>query len=294
MTKDFKQSESVLLREFERALTELFDSLSASVPAPLFDAMAYSVFAGGKRLRPLLCLSACEMLGGEIVNAMPFAVTAEPIQTNNTIHDDLPCMDNDDLRRGRATNHKVFGEGFALLAGDALLNLAYEHLFGNIFLNENNLKAARTIAECAGSRGMIAGQTVDIASENRGEGSLETLGYIHLNKTAKLIRASVLSGAYAAGAGESDISALTEFSDSLGLAFQATDDLLDLTGDASAMGKDTGKDGAKLTYPKLFGAEETANLIRQLTEKAVHSLNVFGDSREPLRSLTLSLCGRRK
>ncbi|MFR3405907.1 MAG: polyprenyl synthetase family protein [Christensenellales bacterium] len=230
------------------------------IPRHLCEAMRYSLLAGGKRVRPVLLLAACDMLGGDISQARVPAAALEMIHTYSLIHDDLPSMDNDDYRRGRLTNHKVFGEGFAILAGDGLLNYAYECILKNALDYGANLEghilAAREIAQRAGVGGMVAGQSIDLLSEHR-EPNEVTLHYIHMHKTADLLTAPLLAAAYIAGADEKSITALRTFGACVGLAFQIDDDLLDVMGDAKDLGKQTGMDEqrGKMTWPSLVGVE---------------------------------------
>jgi geranylgeranyl diphosphate synthase type II len=208
---------------------------------------------------------------GDAGAAAPFAASVEIIHSYSLIHDDLPSMDNDDLRRGRATNHKVFGEGMALLAGDALLNMAYEILFDYILDNPapNNIKAAKAIAEAAGSLGMAGGQSLDLLGAGNEAAGEKELKYIHAHKTGKLICASLLAGAYAAGADEKYIPLVGEIGEKLGELFQITDDILDIEGDSAQMGKNTGRDDRldKLTYPRIYGMEKSRFFARQRAEE---------------------------
>ena len=230
------------------------------IPAPLLEAMLYSLNAGGKRLRPVMLLAACEMAGGSVEDAVPFACALEMIHTYSLIHDDLPAMDDDDLRRGKPTNHKVFGEGMAVLAGDGLLNGAAE-LMARTAVRTGRAEAVRAmeiIMRHAGVTGMIAGQTCDLEAEGK-EPDEELLLYIHSHKTADLLRAPVEAGLALAGADEAAIRKGGEYARHLGLAFQMTDDLLDVTGDAALLGKNTGMDAEqhKLTWVKFRGVEGT-------------------------------------
>ena len=237
----------------------------------LFAAMGYSLFAGGKRLRPLLLLAAGGMFAGDEASALPFACALEMIHTYSLIHDDLPAMDDDDLRRGLPTNHKVFGEGMAILAGDGLLNLAFEIMLGECVKNPcpGTLSASREIAVCAGPRGMIAGQALDIMSEGR-ELSADKLIYLQENKSAKLIRAALRAGALLAGAPEKASENLAKAGMKLGLAFQLKDDLLNIESDENTLGKPVGSDGKKRkqTYIALHGIEKTKNDYIKLSGEA--------------------------
>ena len=269
------------------------------IPKYLCEAMRYSLLAGGKRVRPVLLLAACDMLGGDIEQARVPAAALEMIHTYSLIHDDLPGMDNDDYRRGRLTNHKVFGEGFAILAGDGLLNYAYECILKNALDHGGNLeghvRAAREIAQRAGVGGMVAGQSIDLLSEHH-EPNEATLHYIHMHKTADLLTAPLLAAAYIAGADEKSIAALRTFGACVGLAFQIDDDLLDVMGDAKDLGKQTGMDEqrGKMTWPSLVGVEAAQKKSRELWTQAEEALAVFGDSAWFLREFAEALAKRKK
>ena len=261
----------------ERSLGPVLESLG-EIPDRLLEAMRYSLLAGGKRLRPVMLLAACEMAGGEAELALPFACALEMIHTYSLIHDDLPAMDNDDLRRGKPTNHKVFGEDLAILAGDGLLNAAAELMARTAveMADMRGIRALEIIMRHAGVTGMIAGQTKDVLSEGvKPEEAL--VSYIHAHKTADLLEAPMEAGLALAGADEKQIKAGFEYGLHLGLAFQMTDDLLDVTGDAALLGKNTGMDAAldKLTWVALKGVEGTAKDAEEqvaLAEKALDNL----------------------
>ena len=259
----------------ESALGPTLESLG-EIPDRLLAAMKYSLEAGGKRLRPVILLAACEMAGGSMVDAMPYACAIEMIHTYSLIHDDLPAMDNDDLRRGKPTNHKVFGEDLAILAGDGLLNAAAE-LMARAALQRTDSRGVRAmeiIMRHAGVTGMIAGQTRDVLSE--GEMPREDLvAYIHSHKTADLLEAPMEAGLALAGANETQIHAGHAYGLHFGLAFQMTDDLLDVTGDAALMGKNTGMDAAldKMTWVALRGIEGTEKDAAEQVEAAVSALD---------------------
>ncbi len=261
-----------------------------SLPERLHQAVRYSVFAGGKRLRPILMLAACEAVGGDTETVLPAACAMEMIHTYSLIHDDLPAMDDDDLRRGRPTCHKVYGEALAILAGDALLTEAFIQLSGmptDSFPNEDACRrATHIIARCAGSRGMVGGQVVDMESEGK-EINLPTLEYIHTHKTGALILASVQVGALLGGADEASYDALTRYAEASGLAFQVADDILDIIGDQDLLGKNVGSDEerGKATYPALLGLSVARNRARELRDLALDSLTGFGQSAEPLRQI---------
>ena len=246
----------------------------------LAEAMAYSLLAGGKRLRPILCLCACEACGTKKEEALPAALALEAIHTYSLIHDDLPGMDNDDLRRGNPTNHKVFGEAMAILAGDGLQSMAYEVL-SNYGAKEPE-KALAMITELskrAGSGGMCAGQAADIMAENE-EVDAEKLNYIHNHKTGDLIIGALIMGAIAAGSDEKQRKALAEYGYHLGLAFQITDDILDVTGDEAKLGKPVGSDDKnhKLTFPALYGLAEARKMAEQSVAKAKEAIAALADN----------------
>ena len=257
----------------EQALIPLLSSLG-TIPEQLQEAMCYSLQAGGKRIRPVMLLAACETAGGEAEMALPFACALEMIHTYSLIHDDLPAMDNDDLRRGKPTNHKVFGENVAILAGDGLLNAAAE-LMARAAVRTGDLcgiRALEIIMRHAGVTGMIAGQTMDVILE--GQAPKEDLvTYIHTHKTADLLEAAVEAGLTLAGAQESEIAAGSEYALHLGLAFQMTDDLLDVRGDAALMGKNTGMDADKMTWVALKGIEGTEADARKEIRLALEALD---------------------
>jgi geranylgeranyl diphosphate synthase type II len=269
-----------------------------TVPPPsLHRAMRYSVQAGGKRLRPVLVIAGAEAVGGTAEQVMETACALELIHTYSLIHDDLPAMDNDDYRRGRLTNHKVFGEAIAILAGDALLTLAFKL----IALNGARTGEARVIAslvtdiaDAAGTDGMVGGQVVDIESEGKTV-SAETLDYIHTHKTAALIRASLCAGALIAGATPAQRAAISTCGDALGLAFQIVDDILDVEGSTEELGKTAGKDAQqqKATYPAFHGLEASRAKARLLIDQAKRALDPLGARAEPIRALADFIFERR-
>ena len=269
-------------RVVEESLTSFISGAENSPQKIIFDSMKYSLEAGGKRIRPVLLLETIKMMGGNCSAGIPFACAVEYIHTYSLIHDDLPAMDDDDLRRGKPTNHKVFGEAVAILAGDGLLNSAFEIMSGEILKNNcvGSVKAMNVIASCAGVNGMIAGQIVDIESEGRSI-SYEELRYLHSKKTGALIKASVMAGAYIAGANEEELKAVERYSENIGLAFQITDDILDVTGNSSELGKNTGSDiqNDKSTYVSLFGIEKARLLAQDCLKDAVESLGNFDSQR---------------
>lgn len=269
---------------------------AGELPASLHGSMRYSVFAGGKRVRPVLMLAACETVGGELEQAMSAACAMEMIHTYSLIHDDLPAMDDDDFRRGNPTNHKVYGEATAILAGDALLTEAF------ILLSSESggdpaakLRVIHEIANASGSRGMVGGQVVDMESEGKGEIDLATLSYIHTHKTGALIRASVRAGAILGGASAGDLDALTRYADAIGLAFQIADDILDVEGTTEELGKDAGSDQArgKATYPALVGLEASKARAQELVQMALDALSGFDERAEPLRLIASYIVKRK-
>jgi geranylgeranyl diphosphate synthase type II len=268
-----------------------------TLPQQLHTAIRYSVFAGGKRIRPILMLAACETVGGDIEQVIPAACAMEMIHTYSLIHDDLPAMDDDDFRRGRPTCHKVFGEALAILAGDALQTEAFLLLSDMAAGQGEGAEARRrvinTIARCAGSRGMVGGQVVDMDSEGR-EIDLPTLEYIHTRKTGALILASVQAGALLGGSDQTAFEALSRYAEAAGLAFQVADDILDIVGDQAVLGKDVGSDVArgKATYPALLGLEQARGRARELRDMALTALSGFGEQADPLREIARYIVDR--
>ena len=267
----------------------------------LFESMEYSLLAGGKRLRPLLLLETCSVCGGDPERAVPYACAIEFIHTYSLIHDDHPSMDNDDLRRGKPTNHIVYGDGIAILAGDGLLNSAFDIMAEDMLKASERgvnvtplLRASYEISSAAGVRGMIAGQTADLENTGKNSRDSELLLYIHRNKTGALIRAAVRAGALLGGASESQLKVLTEYAENMGLAFQISDDILDVTGDPEKTGKRTGMDAflGKLTYPSVYGLEESRKRLEAVTEKAVEAAEHFGSDGGFLAELAIDLKNR--
>tara|TARA_Y100001968_G_scaffold65_1_gene60 strand:+ start:1465 stop:2367 length:903 start_codon:yes stop_codon:yes gene_type:complete len=277
-----------LAKSKNRIEIALDDSLGPERPEVLREAMRYSLLAGGKRLRPILCLAACELAGGDIEKAIPTAVALEMIHTMSLIHDDLPSMDNDDLRRGRATNHKVFGDAIAILAGDALLTRAFEMVSIRTLdvPAERLIKVVGELSLVAGAPGLVGGQVVDLESEGK-EVDLDTLEYIHLHKTGALLRACVISGALIGGANDELLSALGIYAKGIGLAFQIIDDILDVTASSEVLGKTAGKDliADKTTYPKLLGLEQSRERANELVAKAKQALEPWEENASPLLAL---------
>ncbi|QZZ23112.1 polyprenyl synthetase family protein [Leptothermofonsia sichuanensis E412] len=269
--------------------TALDRSIQVIYPETIYEAMRYSLMAGGKRLRPILCLATCELAGGTVEMAMPTACALEMIHTMSLIHDDLPAMDNDDYRRGKLTNHKVFGEDIAILAGDGLLAYAFEH----VAVETPNVPADRLLrivailGRAVGAAGLVGGQVVDLESEGKPDVSLETLTFIHNHKTAALLEASVISGAILAGAPECDVQHLSRYAKNIGLAFQIVDDILDITATQEELGKTAGKDlqAQKVTYPSIWGLEESRRQAQALIQDAKAELAEFGESALPLLAI---------
>tara|TARA_B100001059_G_scaffold58820_1_gene54074 strand:+ start:2599 stop:3537 length:939 start_codon:yes stop_codon:yes gene_type:complete len=272
----------------DRVEIALDASMGPERPESLRDAMRYSLLAGGKRLRPILCLAACELVGGSSELAMPTAVALEMIHTMSLIHDDLPAMDNDDLRRGRPTNHKVYGDAMAILAGDAMLSRAFEM----VAVRSANVPADRLLrvvgelALVSGAPGLVGGQVVDLESEGKAV-DLQTLEYIHLHKTAALLRACVVTGALIGGASDDQLEAMRTYANGIGLAFQIIDDILDVTASSEVLGKTAGKDllADKTTYPKLLGLEASREKALQLVRESKAALEPWRDKAAPLLAL---------
>jgi len=269
-----------------------------TVPPVLQEAMLYSLFAGGKRIRPILAIASFEACGGDASEVVPYASTLELIHTYSLIHDDLPCMDNDDLRRGKPTNHKVYGEAIAVLAGDALLTEAFDLLadpsFAKTIKEGDLLRALREVAHASGFKGMVAGQVQDMLSENA-EADRDTLQFIHRHKTAALIRASVRMGAILSGCDDIKLDALTSYGNNIGHAFQVIDDILDVEGNTEELGKTVGSDERihKMTYPGLYGIMESKEIAKQLIADAVESLAVFSSGAGVLREIAHYFLRRR-
>jgi len=280
-------------QEVDRALDRFLPKATVA-PATIHKAMRYSLFAGGKRLRPILCLAAAEACGGKTTAALPHACAVECIHTYSLIHDDLPSMDNDDLRRGRPTCHKVFGDGIAILAGDALLTIAFEIAAQAKPVSRYELRdILREIAEAAGSRKLIAGQVADLEAEGRRLTRAQVRS-IHENKTAALLTTSVRLGAMSANATAKQLASITAFGRALGLAFQVIDDILDVTQTSEKLGKSAGKDVAaeKATYPAVIGLEKSRAEARRLTRQAHSALESLGKNATVLRALADYLLAR--
>ena len=280
-------------REYiESYLAEFYNRFSDQPQKQLFEAMKYSLLAGGKRLRPIFVFDFCRMCGGDWHEAAPLAAAVEMIHTYSLIHDDLPSMDNDDFRRGRPTNHKVFGEAMAILAGDALLTDAFMMAARAELPNPADMATAISlIAECAGSMGMVGGQVLDIQAENR-ECTVQEVLDIQNRKTGRLISAACALGAIAGGASEEQFDAACKFAAGLGLAFQIRDDMLDVIGTQEEMGKGVGTDETKNTFVRIYGLEKCEQLVQTYTNYALEALEVF-ENNQFMKELALSLTDRR-
>jgi geranylgeranyl diphosphate synthase type II len=264
-------------------------------PPSIHQAMRYSVFAGGKRIRPILCLETARIFDADVSPALYPGCAIEFIHTYSLIHDDLPALDNDDLRRGKPTCHKQFGEATAILAGDALLTLAFETIAASPAPADRRVAIIAEISNAAGTiHGMVGGQVADLEAEGHRVGP-ETLEYIHRSKTAALIRASIASGALSAGAPPDDVARLRRFGETIGWAFQVTDDILDVEESSAALGKTAGKDIAqqKATYPAVFGLPRSHEIANELANKAIAELQPYGDRAERLRAIAEFLVLRR-
>lgn len=267
-------------------------------PQEIYRSMRYSLFAGGKRLRPILSLASYETIEDDSSSILPIACAIELIHTYSLIHDDLPPIDNDNLRRGKPTNHKVFGEAMAILTGDALLTIAFSMMTADDCIKKFNhkllLQVIREISIAAGDRGMVGGQVVDIISEGK-EIDFKTLEYIHENKTGALIKASVRVGGILASARDEELRRMTIYGENIGLAFQITDDILDIEGTKEDLGKDTGMDSAKgkKTYPGLIGIKESKKKVKELIENAIEAIIIFNERADPLKEIAQSIINRR-
>nr|VDC73696.1 unnamed protein product [Brassica rapa] len=291
---------SYILRKADSVNRALDSAVPLREPLKIHEAMRYSLLAGGKRVRPVLCIAACELVGGEESLAMPAACAVEMIHTMSLIHDDLPCMDNDDLRRGKPTNHKVYGEDVAVLAGDALLSFAFEHLASATSSDVSPARVVRAVGELAkaiGTEGLVAGQVADISSEglDLNDVGLDHLEFIHLHKTAALLEASAVLGGIVGGGSDEEIERLRKFARCIGLLFQVVDDILDVTKSSQELGKTAGKDliADKLTYPKLMGLEKSREFAEKLNREARDQLLGFdSDKVAPLLALANYIANR--
>lgn len=277
--KSFKFKEYMMQRA-DLVNQALDKAVPLQYPEAVVEAMRYSLLAGGKRVRPALCLAACELVGGRIEQALPSACAMEFIHTMSLIHDDLPSMDDDDFRRGKPTCHKVYGEDVAILAGDALLSFAFEHIARDTHSvpPERVIKVICEVGKAVGSEGLVAGQIVDIKSEGQGDSvGLQTLQYIHEHKTAALLEAAVVSGAITGGANDLEVERLRKYAKCIGLAFQVVDDILDISATTEELGKTAGKDlaSAKTTYPSLLGLEKSKQIAEDLIRQAIDQLKEY-------------------
>lgn len=288
MKTDFQTALHIYQQQVEAYLDRFF--VKNDPQHQLYEAMRYSLLAGGKRIRPVLVLEFCRVCGGDWQKALPFAAAIEMVHTYSLIHDDLPCMDNDDYRRGRLTNHKVFGEAQAVLAGDALLTAAFDTAASAEAEPETLVRIIRILAGCAGEKGMVGGQILDIAGEGKAL-SAQEVHTIHTLKTGALITAACCMGAAAAGATEAQIQAARAYAEAIGLAFQIRDDMLDVLGDAKKLGKATGMDVNKTTFVSIYGLERCRAWIAEENAKATAALEQFEDS-SFLRDLAEMLASR--
>ena len=285
-TFDLKAYLSERRSQVEAALEQ---SITVVYPEILYESMRYSLLAGGKRLRSILCLACCELVGGTVEMAMPTACTLEMIHTFSLIHDDLPTMDNDDYRRGKLTNHKIYGENIAILAGDALLAYAFEFLVVQTkgVAAQQLLQVVAKLAHAVAATGLVGGQVVDLQSEGLQNIDIETLNFIHAHKTGAMFEASILSGAMLAKADNEVLQKLSCYASYIGLAFQIVDDVLDVIGTQEELGKTPGKDqkAQKVTYPNLWGIEESKRKSQELVDLAKAELVDFGAKAQPLMAI---------
>ena len=289
----FEERSLVYRQYIEDYLKNFYKMVREEPQKPLFEAMQYSLLAGGKRLRPIFAFEFCHMCGKDWHIAAPFAAAIEMVHTYSLIHDDLPCMDNDDYRRGRPTNHKVYGEAMAVLAGDALLTDAFAMAASAELPNPKDMSTAiGVLSECSGSLGMVGGQVLDIMSEERRCTEQEVLD-IQSRKTGKLIVAACVLGTIAGGGSEAQRRAASEFAALLGLAFQIRDDMLDVIGNAQELGKATGVDADKNTFVRLYGLEKCEELVQKYTAQAIDRLDAFPEHTY-MEALARSLTDRRK
>jgi geranylgeranyl diphosphate synthase type II len=288
------------LEKMNKCVSDALDDYLGIEDSPgsdIYKAMKYSLMAGGKRLRPILAIAVCDILGGNVNTVMPYACAIEMIHTYSLIHDDLPAMDNDDYRRGVPTNHKVFGEAMAILAGDALLNEAFELMLKSTAQSgdklEQRVEAMRIIAECSGANGMIRGQVIDLESEGRNI-SKETLEYMHRCKTGAMIKAPVLSSAVLCDADKEELLQLEMYAENIGLAFQIKDDIMDVNSSLEEMGKVAGRDAAcgKTTYVTLYGVDKANELLDETISEAVKALDLFGVKADFLKKLAVYIKDR--
>lgn len=280
-------------QKVEKALEDFLPMRSCR-QADLIEAMRYSLLGGGKRIRPALALEFCRVCGGREEDVMPFACAVEMVHSYSLIHDDLPCMDDDDMRRGKPSTHKKYGEALALLAGDALLSLAFETLLKSPAQPQRVLAAAKELADASGYLGMVGGQVIDLDSEGK-RIDYDTLKAMDEAKTGAMILAAARMGCYAAGADEKAVQAAAAYAVNVGMAFQVTDDILDVTSDEATLGKSTGKDSRdnKSTYVTLYGLEKAKEMADAFTRQAVDALGCFGEKADTLKELAFYLAGRK-
>lgn len=286
---------SYLVQRKQLVEVALDRSMPLVAPETIYHSMRYSLLAGGKRLRPILCLATCELTGGTIEMAMPTACALEMVHTMSLIHDDLPAMDNDDYRRGQLTNHKVYGDDIAILAGDGLLAYAFEYMATQTrgVPAAQLLQIVALLGRAVGGAGLVGGQVVDLESEGK-DVSIEVLDFIHTHKTAALLEVSVTSGAILTGTSADDLQRLSRYAQHIGLAFQIVDDILDIISTQEELGKSIGKDlqAQKVTYPSLWGIEESRRKAEEMIEQAKAEVSVFGHQAQPLMALAEFITAR--
>jgi geranylgeranyl diphosphate synthase type II len=286
-----------LARKKEFVEEALDNSLPIAEPAKIYEAMRYSLLAGGKRLRPILCLATVELLGENQNIAVPTACALEMIHTMSLIHDDLPAMDNDDYRRGSPTNHKVYGEDIAILAGDGLLAYAFEYVAQKTenVSADKVVKVLGILGKAVGADGLVGGQVMDLECEGKSDVTTDTLSFIHRRKTGALLEACVSSGAILAGANDDDLQRLSIYAQNIGLAFQIVDDILDVTATTEELGKTAGKDisAEKATYPKIWGLETSRQKAQELIDEAIAQLEIYGEKAIPLQAIAQYIINRK-
>lgn len=301
LTPKRETSEFNLQAYLEQQQSIVEDALERSLPIvepeKIYEAMRYSLLAGGKRLRPILCLATCDLVGGTSAIALPTACALEMIHTMSLIHDDLPAMDNDDYRRGKLTNHKIYGEDIAILAGDGLLAYAFEYIAVNTHdvAPERIVRVVANLGRAVGAAGLVGGQVVDLESEGKTDITVETLNFIHRHKTGALLESCVVCGAVLGGADDEEVAKLSQYAQNIGLAFQIIDDILDITATQEELGKTAGKDldAQKATYPSLLGIEGSKQEAQRLIDGAIALLADYGDKAEPLRAIAKYIVNRK-